>query len=79
MRGLVPRCKCIKYRGYDEYDNPIERITEGFYARIIQHEVDRLGGVLSPFRIEDLKDFGFEVVLLNKIYKQAEIIPDFLL
>ena len=60
MRGLVPRYTSIKYRGYDVKGNLIEREADGFHARVVQHEVDHLDGVLYPTRIENLKDFGFE-------------------
>ena len=38
----------------------IERKVEGFYARLIQHEVDHLDGILYPLQIKDLTKFGFE-------------------
>ena len=60
MRGLVPRYKSIKYRGYDENGVIIERVASGFHARVVQHEVDHLDGILYPQRIEDMKYFGFE-------------------
>lgn len=63
MRGLVPRYTSIRYRGYDPQGNVIEREAHGFHARVVQHEVDHLDGVLYPARIEDLKDFGFEDAL----------------
>ena len=63
MKGLVPRYKYIQYRGYDECGNLIEKTAEDFHARIIQHEVDHLDGILFPFRITDLKNFGFKTAL----------------
>ena len=60
MRGLVPRYTSIRYRGHDAQGNVIEREAHGFHARVVQHEVDHLDGVLYPTRIENLKDFGFE-------------------
>ncbi|HFD33433.1 MAG TPA: peptide deformylase [Gammaproteobacteria bacterium] len=60
MRGLVPRYTSIRYRGYDEKGQLIEREAQGFHARVVQHEVDHLDGVLYPSRIENLKNFGFE-------------------
>ena len=59
MRGLVPRFKRIRYRGYDELGAPIDRQVEGFHARVVQHECDHLDGILYPERIEDLTAFGF--------------------
>jgi peptide deformylase len=65
MRGLVPRYTSIRYRGYDTQGNLIEREAHGFHARVVQHEVDHLDGILYPTRIEDLKDFGYEDALFQ--------------
>lgn len=59
MRGLVPRYRRLRYRGSDQFGQPIERTVEGFHARVVQHEVDHLDGVLYPTRIKDLRKFGF--------------------
>lgn len=66
MRGLVPRFNKIKYSGFDLNQNPIERIVEGFHARLIQHECDHLDGILFPRRIKDMRYFGFEDELFKK-------------
>ena len=63
MRGLVPRYKKLRYEGRDGAGNPIDRIVDGFHARVVQHEVDHLLGVLYPMRISDLRNFGFSEVL----------------
>jgi len=59
MRGQVPRYKTIKYTGYNEEGHEISRIVEGFHARVVQHEVDHLDGIIYPLRITDLHNFGF--------------------
>jgi peptide deformylase len=59
MRGLVPRFKSIRYRGFDAAGNEIVREADGFHARVAQHEVDHLDGILYPQRIEDMRQFGF--------------------
>jgi peptide deformylase len=59
MRGLVPRYRHLRYRGLDERGRVIERTVTGFHARVVQHEVDHLDGVLYPTRIRDLRNFGF--------------------
>ena len=63
MRGLVPRFRRLRYRGFDQYGAPLERTVEGFHARVVQHEVDHLDGILFPQRVRDLRDFGFEDAL----------------
>ncbi len=59
MRGLVPRYRRLRYRGFDERGQPVDRTVTGFHARVVQHEVDHLDGVLYPMRIRDLRNFGF--------------------
>jgi peptide deformylase len=59
MRGLVPRYKRLRYRGVDERGHPIERAVSDFHARVVQHEVDHLLGILYPMRIRDLRNFGY--------------------
>ncbi len=59
MRGLVPRHRRLRYRGNDQWGKAIDRTVEKFHARVVQHEVDHLDGVLYPTRIDDLRKFGF--------------------
>jgi peptide deformylase len=59
MRGLVPRHRRLRYRGYDQFRRAIDRNVEGFHARVVQHECDHLAGILYPMRIHDLRNFGF--------------------
>ena len=63
MRGLVPRFRRMRYQGFDLHGTPIDRTVEGFHARVVQHEVDHLDGVLFPQRVRDLRNFGFEDAL----------------
>jgi peptide deformylase len=59
MRGLVPRHVALRYQGFDASGQPIDRSVSGFHARVVQHEVDHLHGILYPMRIRDLRHFGF--------------------
>jgi peptide deformylase len=63
MRGWVPRFHKLRYSGFDEKGNPFGREVEGFHARVVQHEVDHLDGVLYPMRIRDFTRFGFNEAL----------------
>ena len=63
MRGMVPRFSKIKYQGYDQYGNCINRNVDGFHARVVQHECDHLQGILYPMRITNFRTFGFTEVL----------------
>lgn len=63
MRGLVPRHLALRYQGFDAGGAVIDRTVSGFHARVVQHEVDHLDGVLYPMRIRDLAQFGFNEAL----------------
>jgi peptide deformylase len=63
LRGKVERYVSIRYRGYDQEGNPLDREVQGFHARVVQHECDHLDGILYPSRISDMRNFGFEDVL----------------
>ena len=67
MRGLVPRYTRIRYTGYDENGNPIEREVDGYHARVIQHECDHLDGILYPQRMDDFTQFGFTEELSESV------------
>ena len=67
MRGLVSRCARLRYRGFDQYGNPIERVAHGFHARVVQHECDHLDGILYPMRLKDMRMFGFEDALFPEM------------
>ena len=59
LRGIVPRYTKLRYAGFDAEGNPIERVAEGFHARVVQHECDHLDGILYPQRMTDLGKLGF--------------------
>lgn len=67
MRGMVPRYKKLKYSGYDAEGNFFSRKVKDFHARVVQHECDHINGVLYPQRIKDMKQFGFEDILWERI------------
>jgi len=59
MRGLVARATKIRYSGLDHEGKAINRIVEGFHARVVLHECDHLDGILYIQRLTSLTDFGF--------------------
>jgi peptide deformylase len=67
LRGLVPRWTQIRYTGFDQYGDPIDRTVEGFHARVVQHECDHLIGRLYPTRMRDLTQLGYTEVLFPGI------------
>jgi peptide deformylase len=72
MRGWVPRFRKLRYSGFDEHGKRFTRDVEGFHARVVQHEVDHLDGVLYPMRIRDLTKFGFNEAL----FPNTELPPE---
>ena len=76
MRGLVPRFTDIRYSGYDQKGNPIERVASDFHARVVQHECDHLDGILYPMRIEDMGYFGFREELESNGFMTAQLCDD---
>ena len=67
LRGVVPRYSRIRYTGFDEQGQSIERTVDGFHARVVQHECDHLIGKLYPMRMRDFTRFGFTEVLFPEI------------
>lgn len=65
MRGIVTRPSHIRYAGFDEQGRRFMREVKGFHARVVQHEVDHLDGILYPMRIEDIRQFGYEDELFD--------------
>ena len=63
LRAIVPRFSRIRYTGFDQYGDPIDRTVDGFHARVVQHECDHLIGTLYPMRVRDFSRFGFTDVL----------------
>lgn len=72
MRGVVPRWRKVRYRGFDLQGNPIDREAEGFHARVVQHECDHLWGTLYPMRVRDFRRFGFGDVLFPDLVDQGD-------
>ncbi len=53
LMGQVPRATEIEYTGFDLEGNAICKRATGFEARIIQHEIDHLNGILFFDHVED--------------------------
>jgi peptide deformylase len=60
MRGYVERPAHIRYRGVDHEGRQVGRSARGFHARVVQHELDHLDGILYPQRMHDLTKLIFE-------------------
>jgi peptide deformylase len=71
LRGLVPRHCRLRYAGHDPEGRRIDRSVEGFHARVVQHEVDHLDGILYPMRLRSLHDLGYE----DTLFPQGAVLP----
>lgn len=63
--GEVERYKRITYTATDEYGHFISYEASDFHARLIQHEIDHLEGILFPMRLTSPSRIGFEAVILG--------------
>ena len=72
LRGMVPRFSHIRYTGFDQYGDPMDRTVDGFHARVVQHECDHLMGKLYPMRIRDFSQFGYTEVLFPGLDASAD-------
>ncbi len=57
----------IRYTGVDLHGRPIDRVADGFHARVVQHECDHLDGILYPMRVRDFSRFGYTEILFPEM------------
>jgi peptide deformylase len=56
--AVVPRAKRVRVEGLNEKADPVTIEATGWYARILQHEIDHLGGVLYVDRMHSRTFFS---------------------
>lgn len=72
MIGQVPRYTHIEYEYTDLDGNHHAYKASHFHARVVQHELDHLDGILYPLRIMDMRTFGFrEEILTSPMFLQS--------
>ena len=49
---IVPRWRRVRVDALDEHGEPVVKTATGWYARILQHEIDHLRGVVCCDRME---------------------------
>lgn len=69
LRGEVPRMMEVEYSGFDLEGNLISKRVRGLEARIVQHEVDHLDGVLFIDRVEDQSN----IITATELQKRLEL------
>lgn len=75
IMGLVPRHVRILVRGLDREGEELEYEAADFEARVIQHEVDHLDGILYMDRMDDLRALTFRTEY-EMFWAEAEEEPD---
>ncbi|MBI1208358.1 MAG: peptide deformylase [Azospirillum sp.] len=60
LRGVVPRHRKIRLQGLAPDGSPVDREAADFEARVLQHEIDHLDGILYLDRMQDLTMLSFE-------------------
>jgi peptide deformylase len=59
LRGEVPRFVRVRWSGRDLDGAAIGGEAQGLFARVLQHEVDHLDGILYPMRMDNLRSLAF--------------------
>src|SRR5690606_22334603 len=60
LHGAVPRWLRVRLTGRTLDGTPVARTATGFHARVLQHEVDHLDGILYPMRMNDLSLLAYD-------------------
>src|SRR5688500_15926877 len=55
LKEIVERALAVRVEGLDREGNPVTIEAEGFLARILQHEVDHIDGILFLDRVSPIK------------------------
>lgn len=66
--GMVERPSRVTLDGFDQYNKPIKIKAWGLLARVFQHEVDHLNGVLFIDRTKDI----YKIPTSERLQKRAE-------
>lgn len=59
LRAAVPRFREVELSGVNEAGEVFVERLNGFAARVVQHEMDHLDGILYPMRMENFRLFGY--------------------
>jgi len=59
--GEVPRFQTIRVRALDRSGRPVDFEASGYHARVLQHEIDHLDGLVYLDRMKDMKSLAYTV------------------
>jgi peptide deformylase len=72
LRGAVPRWAAVRFRALNAAGEPVEGTASGLMARVLQHEVDHLDGILYPMRMDDLSRIGFDEEISRYVLSRGQ-------
>jgi peptide deformylase len=59
--GVVPRYVTIRVRALDRSGRKVDFEASGYHARVLQHEIDHLEGLVYLDRMPDMKSLAYTV------------------
>ncbi len=59
--GVVPRYQTIRVRALDRSGKAVEFEASGYHARVLQHEIDHLDGLVYLDRMRDMKSLAYTI------------------
>ena len=74
MRGLVLRDRTIEVRYLTQHGDLVQQELTGFVARIFQHELDHLDGILFPDRVPNPTELITEAEYLKIAFDWAGLV-----
>jgi peptide deformylase len=75
LRVQIDRSKHARLRAFDAQGNPIDRVADGYEARVWQHEFDHLNGILLIDRMGAVARAIHRGLLRDLEAKYAELHP----
>ena len=59
--GIVPRFTTIRVQALDRSGKKVSFAASGYHARVLQHEIDHLNGLVYLDRMPDMKSLAYTV------------------
>jgi len=59
--GVVPRFQTIRVDALDRSGKPVSFEASGYHARVLQHEIDHLDGLVYLDRLRDMKSLAYTI------------------
>src|SRR6185369_12110316 len=75
FQAVVPRARTVQVQALDHHGEPVTIDARGWYARILQHEIDHLGGTLY---IDRMRSRTFSTVRNAARYTAGVPLPELL-